>query len=265
MNELLELAIKASFEASEKILEIYGKDFSVEEKEDKSPLTEADKASHEVIKSFLEKTDYPILSEEGKSIDYDERSKWNTYWCVDPIDGTKEFIKRNGEFTVNIALVENQEIQMGVVYAPVLKTLYFASKEIGSFKIEADSFVSLEKLIEKADKLPCHKTDKYTVVGSRSHMSEETSDFINSLKAEHGEIEILSKGSSLKLCMVAEGSAQVYPRYAPTMEWDTAAGQAIALFSNAEVINYDTNEPLLYNKENLRNPWFTVIRNELLE
>jgi 3'(2'), 5'-bisphosphate nucleotidase len=259
-KELLELSIQASLKASEKIMEIYSREFSVEEKEDKSPLTEADTAAHLVIKEFLEETPYPILSEEGKSIDFSERSSWETYWCVDPIDGTKEFIKRNGEFTVNIALIHNQVPVMGVIYAPVLETLYFAEEEIGAYKVQLEDFNDVDFLIESSEKLPCSKTDIYTIVGSRSHMSDETKEFVEDLKIEHGHVEIVSKGSSLKLCMVAEGVADIYPRYAPTMEWDTAAGQAIATCSGATVINYDTNEPLVYNKEVLRNPWFTVSR-----
>ena len=260
-KDILEIAIQATMAASDKIMEIYSRDFSVEEKEDKSPLTEADTAAHLIIKAHLDETAYPILSEEGKIIDYKERATWETYWCVDPIDGTKEFIKRNGEFTVNIALIQQQVPVLGVIYAPVLNTLYFAEENVGAYKLQSEDFNDLDFLIENATALPSESPEIYTVVGSRSHMSEETNQFVETLKQEHGEVEIVSKGSSLKLCMVAEGSANIYPRYAPTMEWDTAAGQAIAKLSGAEVIDFDTKEQLIYNKENLRNPWFTVQRN----
>ena len=148
-----------------------------------------------------------------------------------------------------------------MIYAPVLNTLYFAEENVWSYKVQLEDFNDLDLLIESATALPSESPEVYTIVGSRSHMSEETNQFVEILKQEHGEVEIVSKGSSLKLCMVAEGSANCYPRYAPTMEWDTAAGQAIAKLSGAEVIDFDTKEQLIYNKENLRNPWFTVQRN----
>jgi len=260
-KQLLELSIRACLEASKQIMDIYNREFTVEQKEDKSPLTEADTAAHNIIKATLKQSLLPILSEEGQTIDYQERAKWDTYWCVDPIDGTKEFIKRNGEFTVNIALIENQVPVLGVIYAPVIETLYFAEENIGSFKIELKKSKDIEVILNKAVKLPCSQSSVYTVVGSRSHMSEKTQAFLEELKREYGNLDIVSKGSSLKLCMVAEGVADIYPRYAPTMEWDTAAGQAIAEFSGAQVIDYETKKSLVYNKQELKNPWFTVKRN----
>lgn len=265
-NELLHTAIKAAFHGGQEILEVYHQsDFTVEWKEDDSPLTQADKAANRVIKKYLEQTGIPILSEEGKEIDYKERKHWDKFWLVDPLDGTKEFIKRNGEFTVNIALIENNLPTLGVILVPETKELYFAEKELGAFK--KDDFkkeMILDQILFDAHKLPLTSgPNTFTVVASRSHMSEETQQYIDELKAKHGNVETLSRGSSLKLCMVAEGKANVYPRFAPTMEWDTGAGHAIARISGADVLNNDTGRELHYNKENLRNPWFVVKRSDM--
>lgn len=266
---LLSIAIKAAVMAGKEIMEVYNHDFSVELKEDKSPLTEADKRAHLKIVAFLNESGLPILSEEGKSIAFEERNKWKLFWLVDPLDGTKEFIKRNGEFTVNIALIKNNIPVIGVIYAPVLNSLYFACEGIGSFKIVAD-FDYLNHLIQSQNiadrfiplstKLPVKDYSRpYTVVASRSHSSEETASFIEELKREHAELTLVSIGSSLKICLVAEGAADVYPRFAPTMEWDTAAGHAIALAAGVKVLNgHDRVTPVVYNKENLLNPWFIV-------
>jgi len=261
-TQLLETALTASLKAGEEILNVYNSDFAIEHKEDKSPLTEADKRGHNAIVSQLEGTDLPILSEEGKSIDFDSRSKWEMFWMVDPLDGTKEFIKRNGEFTVNIALIEKDTPIGGVIYVPVHKTLYIAGPEFGSYKVknvEPNCSETISDLLKKGEKLPANHADQiYTVVASRSHMSEETASFIEAVKKEKGAVETMSRGSSLKLCMVAEGSANAYPRYAPTMEWDTAAGDAICRLAGFSVTQYQTDNPLVYNKENLLNPWFLV-------
>lgn len=259
-NNLLLTAINAAIEAGKEILTIYDTNFEVEQKADFSPLTEADKKAHLKIVEHLTITQLPILSEEGKEIPYNERKNWNQFWMVDPLDGTKEFVKRNGEFTVNIALIENGKTILGVIYVPVTKALYFSSKN--AYKCVVSSTVSsLEKLIEDAQQLPFdNKKTDYVIVASRSHQSKETEDFINLKKEQHKNIRILSKGSSLKLCMVAEGSADSYPRYTPTMEWDTAAGQAIAEAAHATVIDVETQQQLAYNKENLLNNWFLVER-----
>ncbi|MFD1020186.1 3'(2'),5'-bisphosphate nucleotidase CysQ [Thalassobacillus hwangdonensis] len=255
--------IKAAYEAGQAIMEIYQTDFDVEYKEDDSPLTIADKKSHELIKSALEKhyPEIPILSEEGKGIPYEERSEWDKFWLIDPIDGTKEFIKKNGEFTVNIALIENGKPVFGVVYAPALDTFYLGNKEKGAFKMEGMSAISFDNektFFEKAVALPQHskETNKVKVVASRSHMSSETEEFIEALKKDYDEVETVSAGSSLKLCLVAEGTADYYPRYAPTMEWDTGAGQAVVEHAGGQVTVAGEETPLLYNKENLLNPWF---------
>ena len=261
MKQLLNTAITAALEAGKAILEIYHSgEFDVEMKGDNSPLTKADTASHNVIMSFLTKTNIPVLSEEGKSIAYQERKDWSQLWIVDPIDGTKEFIKRNGEFTVNIALIENQKTQIGVIFVPVTGELYFSSKEMGAFKVAVDlKNYDLETLISNGNKLPLQREDNtFTIVASRSHMSPETETYVQEMRDLHGEVNLISKGSSLKLCMVAEGTANCYPRFAPTMEWDTAAGQAICEHAGFQVIDWSTKENMLYNREELLNAWFLV-------
>ncbi len=260
-NQLLHTAITAALQAGKAILEIYHSgEFDVEFKGDNSPLTKADTASHDVIMAYLETTDIPVLSEEGKEIQYKERKDWNRLWIVDPIDGTKEFIKRNGEFTVNIALIENNKPLMGVIFVPVTGDLYFSSKELGSFKVDVDlKDYDVKNLQAKANKLPLQRDDKtFTIVASRSHMSIETEGYVQQMRDIHGEIKLISKGSSLKLCMVAQGAANCYPRFAPTMEWDTAAGQAICEHAGFEVIDWDTKKNMLYNREELLNNWFLV-------
>jgi 3'(2'), 5'-bisphosphate nucleotidase len=264
LNELIAGAVAASVEAGNAILEVYDTDFSVEEKEDSSPLTLADKRSNDVITDHLAKWDIPILSEEGGQIPFEERSKWSRFWLVDPLDGTKEFVKRNGEFTVNIALVESDTPIAGVIYVPVLDTLYFGIVGDGAYRIEgfrtqAISTLSYDELKSIGEAMPESDDSRaFTVVASRSHMSEETAERIETLRAEHGDVEILSKGSSLKICMVAEGRADEYPRFGPTMEWDTGAGHAIVLAAGKQLLRHDTAKPLTYNKEDLLNPWFIV-------
>ena len=261
MNDFINTAIIAALEAGKSILEIYhsGK-FEEEIKIDRSPLTKADIASHNVIMSYLSKTEIPVLSEEGKSISYEERKAWKRLWIVDPIDGTKEFIKRNGEFTVNIALIEDQRPIIGVIFIPVTGELYFSSKGIGAFKVVVDlNHFDIKALISKAIKLPVKRKDKtFTIVASLSHMSKETKNYVQIMRSTHGKVNLISKGSSLKLCMVAEGLADCYPRFAPTMEWDTAAGQAICEHAGFKVIDMDTKEKMRYNREELLNNWFLV-------
>lgn len=260
-NELLKIAINASIKGGHAIMEIYSSDFAVEHKEDKSPLTQADKNCHTIIEEDLINTDIPILSEEGAKIPYDKRKRWKYSWLVDPLDGTKEFVKRNGEFTVNIALIHNGVPKMGVVYAPVNKELYFAMDSLGSYKrLNISKEVSnLNHLISSSHVLPVDfKRETYTIVGSRSHMSEETEEFFNQKKKDYGSVKVIAIGSSLKICMVAEGKADAYPRYAPTMEWDTGAGHAIAKYAGFSVTQYNKDDEVVYNKKNLLNPWFLV-------
>jgi len=263
IKELLRIAIKASVFAGKEILEVYNSDdFQITSKEDKTPLTLADRKAHDMIISYLDNTDLPVLSEEGKHLSFEERKNWNYFWLVDPLDGTKEFIKRNGEFTVNIALIEKNSPIAGVIYLPCKKMLYFANSE-GAFKIENieyDDFYEFdfEILRSSAIKLPVVDFERpFTVVGSRSHMSKDTEKFIDNLKENHDNLEMISVGSSIKQCMIAEGKADVYPRYGHTMEWDTGAGHAIVNASGGCITQID-GSPLVYNKENLLNPHFIV-------
>ncbi len=244
----LEKIVAIAKEAGDAIMEIYKKDFAIEYKEDKSPLTEADTKANEIICSKLEKLypNIPIMSEENKQTEYEVRKNWEYYWCIDPIDGTKEFIKKNGEFTVNIALIYKNTPVLGVVYAPAIDEMYKAKKGEGAFR--------------NGDKLPLkinqHPEEKLYVVASKSHLSQETQEFIDNLETK--KIEQISKGSSLKLCMVSTGEADIYPRLAPTMEWDTAAADAIVREAGKMTYQFEIEKPLYYNKENLLNPWFVV-------
>ncbi len=263
INKDLEIAVKAAVEGGAAIMEIYSQDdLGVEYKEDKSPLTLADKECNDVINSYLIETVHPIISEENKQLDYEERKDWDTCWIVDPLDGTKEFVKRNGEFTVNIALIKQGKPLLGVIYVPDTKELYVADvllKKAGKFVLDEHKVVVSDLDIDANLIRPNEAgTDLVRVVGSRSHMNEATENFVSSLSEVYDKVDIVSKGSSLKFCLVAEGRADVYPRFAPTMEWDTAAGQAICEAVGLQVISKETDAPLLYNKENLLNPWFIV-------
>lgn len=255
-NYLIQLS-RISLKAGKAILEVYDSDFAVESKVDRSPLTLADKKAHEEIVEGLKATPFPVLSEEGSTIPFEERKNWEYFWMVDPLDGTKEFVKRNGEFTVNIALIERGKPILGAIYVPVKDTLYLGSTILGAFKINALSSSSIDdSLLKEENQLPKPFEREFTMVGSRSHMSEETQAYMEELKQEHNTVEILAVGSSLKLCMLAEGKADVYPRFAPTMEWDTAAGQAILEAAGGSLIDWSTQESMVYNRENLRNNWF---------
>lgn len=261
----LYIAIRAALDAGKAIMDVYTdpeSNFEVEIKADNSPLTKADKRAHNLITAALFVTPFPILSEEGKEIPYEERSKWDTLWIVDPLDGTKEFIKKNGEFTVNIALVEKGVPVLGVIYVPVRKELYFASDTIGAFKmtdIDSVNQPAVDQIQESALRLPLSMGHQgVVVVASRSHQSEETTAFIDNLRKQGQPVTLISSGSSLKICLVADGSADFYPRFAPTMEWDTAAGHAIARAAGCEIYHIDGKTPIRYNKEDLHNPWFIV-------
>ena len=252
----LEVIVVIAKEAGDAIMKIYEKDFTIEYKEDESPLTQADTKSNEIICQALENNypNIPLLSEENKEVPYETRKHWEYFWLIDPIDGTKEFIKKNGEFTVNIALIHKETPVLGVVYAPALDDMYKAQKGKGAFKNEKRLPLEVNEAPEKLLK----------VVASKSHLSEETQAFIDELSKSTERIKQVSKGSSLKLCMVAEGTADIYPRLAPTMEWDTAAADAIARKSGKMTYQYDSEpgtqnlKPVLYNKEDLLNPWFIV-------
>ena len=251
----IERIIEIAKAAGERILEIYEQDFAVFEKDDASPLTEADQAANAVILDGLRSSyaDIPFISEEEKNTDYAERADWDACWLIDPLDGTKEFIKKNGEFTVNIALIEGGEPVLGVVYVPARSETYFAMRGEGAYKETADGGRSrIENRTHYRD------LDTVRVVASRSHLSDEVVAFVDRLKAEGKQVEFQSSGSSLKFCLVAEGSADVYPRFAPTMEWDTGAAHAVCLEAGKQVLRYPEMEPLTYNREELLNPWFIV-------
>lgn len=249
-SNLLQTAIQAAEEASKVILDVYNSaDFGTEQKADNSPLTIADRKAHAVIAVILDATNIPVLSEEGKNVPYEVRSQWEYFWMVDPLDGTKEFINRNGDFTVNIALIHQGKPVLGVVNVPVTGETFYASAGNGAHV----------KRREEIHALPVRRRwdlhqKGLRIVASRSHMSDETRSLIDSLQ----EPVLISRGSSLKFMLLAEDKADVYPRYAPTMEWDTAAAHAIVNEVGLQVLEYGKETELVYNKKDLLNPWFLV-------
>ncbi|MFN8238266.1 MAG: 3'(2'),5'-bisphosphate nucleotidase CysQ [Chitinophagales bacterium] len=250
---MIQTVISIALQAGDAILDIYKHDFAVELKSDNSPLTIADKNANDIIVKGLMAldVDIPVISEENKLIDYAVRKNWTKCWIVDPLDGTKEFIKKNGEFTVNIALVENGEPVLGVVHVPALQITYFAEKNKGSYKIENGLTTSL-KIHTLAE------GGVLKIVGSRSHQTPELLEYVEQQKTKFSGVDFVAAGSSLKFCLLAEGKADVYPRLGPTMEWDTCAGQIVATEAGAQVLRFDNHQPLLYNRENLLNPYFIV-------
>jgi 3'(2'), 5'-bisphosphate nucleotidase len=290
-HEHLMNALGAALAAGEAILEVYAKPHVRRElKDDATPVTEADRAAHSRISEILLPLGMPVLSEEGRKIGYSERRDWETFWLVDPLDGTKEFLRRNGEFTVNIAMIRQNKAVAGVLYAPLHDLMYFAAPGSGAFRVEEfkrkwpgirefsgllDMAQSLplegvpSKLPEgyttpvpeaEASQSPGNAARPYRVVASRSHRNRPTRRYIRILKKMHPGLEMVSRGSALKFCLVAEGFADIYPRFGPTWEWDTAAGQAIAEAAGCTVTLHDLQSPLSYNKEVLLNPWFIVKR-----
>lgn len=251
-DELFQQVTEISKRAGEAILEIYETDFEQFEKGDKSPLTSADLAAHKIIVDGLSQLtpSLPVLSEESSDIAWSERQQWQAYWLVDPLDGTKEFIKKNGEFTVNIALIENGEPTWGVVYVPVMNIVYAGGKRIGAATKTDDGKTTTISVAE-----PKTSMSGWRIVGSRSHQSEEFKEFIK----QYDEPEIISMGSSLKICLVAEGQADIYPRLGPTSEWDTAAAHAVLLGAGGSMTSYPDAKPLVYNqKESVLNPFFVA-------
>ena len=245
---LLELAKNAALQAGKEILKVYNSDdFGVESKSDESPLTKADKAAHYKIVELLADSNLPVLSEEGAEVPFEVRSKWDYFWMVDPLDGTKEFIKRNGEFTVNIALIHKGNPVMGIVYTPVVNELFYAHSSIGAYKVDSLA-------VHKLNGVAPENLNGLRVVASRSHLNEETKSFMDQLVNP----TVVSMGSSLKFLAIADAKADVYPRYAPTMEWDSAAAHGICKVLGIEVMNLETKEPVSYNKANLLNPYFIV-------
>jgi 3'(2'), 5'-bisphosphate nucleotidase len=248
LNNLLPIAILAAEEACREILDVYNSgDFQAEVKGDNSPLTIADKRAHHCIVDMLKSTNLPLLSEEGKAIPYNERKDWEYFWMVDPLDGTKEFLKRNGEFTVNIALIHKNKPVLGVVAVPATGEVFYGAIGVGAFLKHNGTDIKLTE--RKAVDL---KASGLRVVASRSHMNEDTENFISNLK----EPSLVSSGSSLKFMLLINGKADVYPRYAPTMEWDTAAAHAVVNSAGVKVLQAGSNDELVYNKENLLNPYF---------
>jgi len=238
-------------DAGEIIMQVYKQDFKVEYKQDSSPLTLADKKANDIIEDGLNRlsVSFPILSEEGKETPYEDRKNWGYFWLIDPLDGTKEFVKKNGEFTVNIALIYKDTPVLGVIYAPALDVCYWAKQGEGAFK--------------DGQRLPIktvNQRNTYKIIASRSHMSDETQAFIDAIDTDK-EKELSSIGSSLKICLVAEGEADIYPRLGPTMEWDTGAAHAIVNEANCTLIKYTKNnikEKHAYGKNSLLNSRFVV-------
>jgi len=300
LTHYLLTALLAAKDAGEAILEIYNVKIDVRYKDDRSPLTMADQRAHNIIVAHLSGPAagrFPILSEEGKDIPFEQRSKWEYFWLVDPLDGTKEFIKRNDEFTVNLALIRGNRPVLGVIYVPVKDVFYFGSEGLGAYKLDHSDVVAsiahrpiekdweglLKNIIAASVRLPqsasqfngIHSSQEhvpnsdlrrpFTIVGSRSHPSKALEDYVAAMQKQYEQVEFISAGSSLKLCLVAEGRADVYPRLGPTMEWDTAAGQIIVEQADGCVLDAETDEPLTYNKENLLNPWFIVRQRPLAE
>lgn len=248
MKDYLRQAIDAAEAACSEILNVYQHgDFRIEAKADNSPLTIADKRAHDAIVRHLNPTDLPILSEEGKSIPYEERKSWKLFWMVDPLDGTKEFIKRNGEFTVNIALIESGKPVLGVVAVPVTGEVYYAAHNEGAWKKVGENITALKQRTPTDLTAPALR-----VVASRSHLNEQTENFINQLTNP----SLVSAGSSLKFMLLATDQADVYPRFAPTMEWDTAAAHAVVNAVGLRVMKEHSDDELVYNKEDLLNPGF---------
>jgi len=238
--------------AGDAILRIYEQPFEVEQKADASPLTQADTAANQIIVENLSSRypDIPYISEESKLTDYALRRHWHTYWLIDPLDGTKEFVKRNGEFTVNIALVREGVPVAGVVHVPVSNTTYYAVQGEGSYRITQNG------VAERIQVRPLASNEPMRIVASRSHLNADTEQYIAAQQQRYGQVELVSSGSSLKFCLIAEGRAHAYPRFAPTMEWDTAAGHIIATEAGATVSQYPSGSTLQYNKANLLNPYF---------
>ena len=260
-----ESAFNAALRAGAGIMDIYNgeQEFLVNLKSDNTPITEADRRSHETIKDYLSRTRIPLMSEEGRDLLYEERCGWDLYWLVDPLDGTLEFIKRTGEFTINIALMVNNRPTVGVVYVPTSGRIYFAIEGRGAWKRigmipNPNAQMNISEIMRGAEPLP--QTDgansPKVVALSRSHISPDTHVVVDSLKEKFGKIEILTQGSSLKLCLVAEGLVDIYPRTTPTSEWDTAAGECILNEAGGSIRELEHNSTLNYNKPTLINPNF---------
>ncbi len=271
MWRALGVGLRASLLAGDAVMQVYRSDFDVALKSDQSPITEADRRSHEILLAQLG-DDIPVLSEEGSEIAFEKRKDWDLFWLIDPLDGTKDFIKRNGEFTVNAALIEHHSPVAGIVYLPAKEVLYFGARGSGAYRVSGaalDKIRSsmphdpLESALAGAASLPnpekVQSSGKIRIVQSLSHVTEQEAEFVVRLKAEVPDLDTASAGSSLKFCLVAEGSADLYPRFGPTMEWDTAAGQCVAESSGCEVLDLQDFSPIRYNRPVLLNGSFMVI------
>ena len=262
---LLPLAFNAAVRAGAEIMKVYDskEGFDIKVKSDNTPLTIADRLAHNKIKEVLGETRIPILSEEGREMLYDERKNWEMFWLVDPLDGTIEFIKGNNEFTVNIALMADNECIGAIVYVPYLGKIYCAEKGCGAMLLEginpdADADYGNDDIRQNAKILPLKSTSdgKFRIAVSRSHQTAETEHFVEQMRKNHPEAEVIEQGSSYKFCLMAEGAIDYYPRTTPTYEWDTAAAELVLAESGGSVHSLPDHEPLRYNKENLHNPWF---------
>ncbi len=252
MKQYLQTAIAAALASGKAVLRIYEQqDVDIVYKEDQSPVTQADILAHDIIKKHLSQSQIPIISEEQTAQSYIVRKSWKQCWMIDPIDGTKEFINKTNDFTINIALIENNFPTLGVIYLPAFDILYFALKNKGAYKLENASTFTFSDILTHSQSLPFKKTEDYTILISRSHADKKTKKFIDTLKTSHKNLQILSRGSSLKFCLLAEGNANIYPRLIPLKEWDIAAGVAIAQISGVKIYNAKTNNPLTFNTENL--------------
>ncbi len=282
LENCLVSALVAAKKAGKVILEVYRGEIDVTYKEDDTPLTLADERAHAAILNSLSPgsgRDIPILSEEGKQTLYQERRQWEYFWLVDPLDGTKEFVKRSDEFSVNVALIHRGRPVVGVVFLPAVDRIYFAADGLGSFKLEKAAAAGqyllgngktlqerayLQGLFAAATRLPIQQSDKRSadgvnLVGSRAHGIEGLSDFIERMKQRYNKVKFVPAGSALKLCLVAEGKADLYPRFGPTMEWDTAAGHCVVEQSGGTVVSMEEKKPLAYNKRDLHNPYFVCV------
>lgn len=266
-NEILRQAIDAAIAGGEAIMTVYNDpafETQVAYKSDNSPVTLADRRAHDVIAQALSLPSkgfdkpFPLMSEEGAQLPYAERKACTVYWLVDPLDGTKEFLKRNGEFTVNIALIDAGKPILGVVYVPVTRILYFSGKEMGAFKAEIDPEGAFAGRPRRIPFTEARLGRPYTVMTSRSHLSPETADYLEAVRRDRPDMVTIQSGSSLKICLVAEGLADEYPRLGPTMEWDTAAAHAVLKEAGGRMLRWDDGESIKYNKEDLHNPWFVA-------
>ena len=263
--ELLKLSIKAALYAGTEILDFYNSSLIIQTKKDKTPLTQADINSNKIILKFLNKASLPIISEENTMFSYSVRKKWKAFWLVDPLDGTKDFLKKNNQFTVNIALVENNKPVIGVIYAPATGELFFGSKQTDSKKInicnQRINDIKIEDILLKSKKIMVTNSKyDYSIAISNSHQNNETEEYILNKKKLHKDLKIIRMGSSLKICKVAEGKISHYPRLGPTKEWDTAAGHAILNYAGGKLVDFNFKE-LKYNKKDIVNPNFITKTN----